>query len=117
MTIAIVTLSILLITEFVFAPVNLWTGRTIGTFRRFTGLSQWTATRIVAPVKLAAALAVAAGLAVPRLSAAGAAVITAVCCWYLVRLSGKGRRDSAGIIGFAVFGSWAAALLMLRLAG
>lgn len=49
MTVAIWILSVLLIAEFVFAPVNLWTGRTIGNYTRFTGLPPWLATRVLAP--------------------------------------------------------------------
>jgi hypothetical protein len=117
MTAAAVILSILLIAEFVFAPVNLWTGRTTGTFGRFTGLRATIATRVLAPVKLASAAAVAVGLAVPALSIAGAAVIIVICGFYLLRLSAPGRRDPAGIIGFAIFGAWAVALLLLRTLG
>ena len=36
MRIAAIVLSVPLIVEFVFAPLNLWTGRTIGNFIRFT---------------------------------------------------------------------------------
>jgi hypothetical protein len=39
MTIAVWILSLLLIAEFVMAPINLWTGRTMLLFTKFTGLS------------------------------------------------------------------------------
>ena len=52
MTALAVVLSVLLIAEFVFAPINLWTGRTMANFTRFTGLSPRFATRILAPLKL-----------------------------------------------------------------
>jgi hypothetical protein len=114
MTVAIWVLSVLSIAEFVFAPLNLWTGRTMPNFTRFTGLSPWLATRVVAPVKLAAAAALAAGLAYPTLGVAGAALATAICAFYLVRLLAPGRRDLDGLVAFALFGSWALALLLLR---
>ena len=115
MTVAIWILSILLIAEFVMAPINLWTGRTMPAFTRFTGFSPPVARRAFAPVKLLAAVLVAVGLAVRPAGIAGAAVITAICAIYLGRLAARGRRDLAGIAGFAVFGAWALALLVLQL--
>jgi hypothetical protein len=53
MTAVTAILSLLLAAEFVFAPVNLWTGRTIGNFVRFTGLPPRFATLVLAPAKLA----------------------------------------------------------------
>lgn len=55
MTVAVVLLSIPLTAEFVFAPINLWTGRTMATFARFTGHGPRAATYIVAPLELASA--------------------------------------------------------------
>ena len=111
------SLSVLLIAEFVFAPINLWTGRTMPTFTRFTGLRPITAARVTAPLKFTCAGAVAAGLAVPALSMVGTAGIIAISCFYLLRLSHPDRRDPAGIAGFAIFGPWALALLLLRILG
>jgi hypothetical protein len=108
--------SALLIAEFVFAPVNLWTGRTMGNYRRYTGLPAWFATRVLAPVKLVTAVFLAAGLAIGTLGIAGAALALAVSGFYLVRLAQPGRRDPAGLVGFAVFGALAATLLALRIA-
>jgi hypothetical protein len=54
-TVAVWILSLLLIAEFVMAPVNLWTGRTMPLFVRFTGYPRSVATRVFAPVKLASA--------------------------------------------------------------
>jgi hypothetical protein len=116
MTAAIWILSLLLIAEFAFAPVNLWTGRTIGNYVRFTGLPPQLATHVLAPVKLATALVLAAGLAVRALSITGATLAIAISCFYLVRLAQPGRRDPAGLAGFAIFGALATALLALRLA-
>ena len=116
MTVAIWILSVLLIAEFVMAPINLWTGRTMPSFRRFTGFPPRVARLGFAPVKLLAAVLVAAGLAVRPLSVAGAALATAICLVYLTRLASRGRRDPAGIAGFAIFGAWAVALLVLQLA-
>jgi uncharacterized membrane protein YhdT len=114
LTAAVWILSVPLIAEFVFAPINLWTGRTMGNYRRFTGLPPWFATCILAPVKLATALALAVGLALGVVGIAGAALALAVSLFYLARLSGPGRRDPAGLAGFAVFGAMACALLVLR---
>lgn len=113
MTIAIWILSGLLIAEFVMAPINLWTGRTMPMFTRFTGFAPAVATRVLAPVKLAGAVLIAIGLAVPAAGLAGAAIITGICALYLVRLAAPGRRDPMGMAGFALFGAWAVALLVL----
>lgn len=114
MTAAIVVLSVLLITEWVFAPVNLWTGRTMPNFRRFTGLPPQAATHVLAPIKLATALALAIGLAIPAASVAGALATLGICGFYLLRLAAPGRRDPAGLAGFTIFGGIALALLLLR---
>lgn len=115
MTVAVWILSLLLIAEFVLAPVNLWTGRNLPLFQRFTGFAPTTATRVFAPVKLLGAVLVAVGLAVPAAGLAGAAVLTVVCAVYLVRLAAPGRRDASGIFAFLLFGAWAVALLVLLL--
>lgn len=113
-TVAIV-LSIPLILEFVFAPMNLWTDRTIGNFVRFTGFDPWIGKTLFAPVKLAIAALLATGLAVRDLSIAGAASALALPTLYVVRLLERTRRDSAGLLGFTLFGALAAALLAVRL--
>ena len=115
MIIVIWILSLLLIAEFVMAPINLWTGRTMPLFTKFTGFSPATATRVFAPVKLAAAVLVAVGLAFRPASIAGAAITTAVCALYLIRLAAPGRRDPSGVMAFILFGALAAALLALQL--
>lgn len=114
MAAAAIALSIPLILEFVFAPVNLWRGRTIGNFVRFTGLEPRIARMWFAPVKLVTAGLLAAGLAIRGLSLAGAASALAVSLVYLIRLAGRGRRDLAGLIGFALFGLLATALLVVQ---
>lgn len=117
MTVAIGILSALLVAEFVMAPINLWTSRTMPAFTRFTGYRPVIARRVFAPVKLVAAVLVAVGLAAPPASIAGATLTSAICALYLLRLAARGRRDPAGIAGFALFGACAAALLILQLAG
>jgi hypothetical protein len=48
----------------VFAPFNLWTGRTMENYRRFTGLlPDAVATRVLAPIKLITAVTLLVGLA------------------------------------------------------
>jgi hypothetical protein len=116
MTIAIWILSLPLIAEWVMAPINLWTGRTMPAFTRFTGYEPEVATRIFAPVKLASAALVGIGLAVPAAGIAGGVMVIGVCAVYLARLGAPGRRDRSGIAGFALFGSWAVALVVLQAA-
>jgi uncharacterized membrane protein YphA (DoxX/SURF4 family) len=115
MTVVIWILSLLLIAEFVMAPINLWTGRTMPLFTKFTGFSPSTARLAFAPVKLVAAVLVAIGLAYRPASVAGAALTTAVCLLYLIRLAAPGRRDLSGVAAFLLFGALAVALLALQL--
>jgi hypothetical protein len=82
-------------------------------FTRFTGYAPAVATRVFSPVKVASAALVAIGRALPSAGIAGAAIITGVCALYLFRLAAPGRRDVFGIVGFALFGSWAVALTVL----
>lgn len=115
MMIAVWVLSVLTVAEFVMAPINLWTGRTMPLFTRFTGFPPVVARRVFAPVKLVSAVLVAIGIAVPVCGVIGAAILSAVCLLYLIRLAAPGRRDGSGIAGFAIFGSWGVALLVLQL--
>jgi hypothetical protein len=114
MTVAIWILSVLVAAEFVMAPINLWTGRTMPNFTTFTGYAPWVARRIFAPVKLAAAALVVGGLVSRPVGIAGAALATAICALYLIRLAGRGRRDRMGIAAFTVFGALSVALLVLQ---
>jgi hypothetical protein len=104
-----------LILEFVFAPINLWTGRTTANFVRFTGYDPRIATTLFAPIKLITAALLAVGLIVPGVGVAGAVGALAVSVGYLARLSARGRRDPSGLVGFALFGALAAALLAVLL--
>lgn len=115
MTIAIWILSVPLIAEWVMAPVNLWTGRTMPLFARFTGFSPPVARRVFAPAKAVAAMLLAAGLALRPLGIAGAALSVAIGAVYLIRLAAPGRRAADGIGAFGLFGALAAALLALQL--
>ncbi|MGH3249351.1 MAG: hypothetical protein ACRDOI_24525 [Trebonia sp.] len=115
MTIAIWILSLLLIAEFVMAPINLWTGRTMPLFTKFTGFAPGTGRRVFAPVKLVAAVLVAVGLAFRAPGIAGAAILTAVCALYLIRLAAPGRRDPSGVAAFLLFGALAVAALVLQI--
>jgi hypothetical protein len=115
MGIAAIVLSVPLILEFVFAPVNLWTGRTIGNFVRFTGFDARVGRRLFAPVKLATAALLAAGVAVRALSVAGAALALAISVVYVARLLDPDRRDPAGLVGFVLFGLLAGGVLALRI--
>jgi hypothetical protein len=115
-TAAIWVFSLVLIAEFVMAPINLWTGRTLPAFTTFTGFRPAIGQRVFAPVKLASAVLVAVGLALRPVGIAGAAAVCAVCAVYLIRLSAPRRRDPAGLAGFALFGACAVALLVIQLA-
>lgn len=111
-----IILAVPLILEFVFAPINLWTGRTTPNFVRFTGYEPRIATTLFAPIKLITAALLVVGLAVPSVGIVGATAALAISAVYLVRLSARDRRDPAGLLGFALFGVLAAALLALLLA-
>lgn len=115
MTVAIWILSVLSIAEFTFAPINLWTGRTITNFTRFTGLSPAVATRALAPAKLAAAALLIAGLVWAHIGIAGAAIALAISLFYLGRLANPSRRAADGIAAFTLFGALAGALVCLQL--
>lgn len=104
-----------LIVEFAAAPVNLWTGRTMPNFQRFTALSPRAATRVLAPIKLAGAALLAVGLAAPPAGVAGAAVIVVVSGFYLARLAAPDRRHADGLIAFGLSLAFAVAVLSLQL--
>jgi hypothetical protein len=70
---------------------------------------------VFAPVKLATAALLAAGLTVRDLSIAGVASALALSSLYIGRLLDRTRRDPAGLLGFMLFGALAAALLAVRL--
>ncbi|HEY2053837.1 MAG TPA: hypothetical protein VGH14_07890 [Solirubrobacterales bacterium] len=109
-------LSVPLILEFLFAPMNLWTGRTIENFVRFTGFDARWGRMIAAPVKLATAVALIVGLFVPVVGIVGALSALAISIFYVVRLLSPRRRDAAGLFGFALFAVLAAAVAALRIA-
>lgn len=115
MSVLAIVLSAPLILEFVFAPINLWTGRTTDNFVCFTGFAPATARALFAPAKLVTAALLMGGLAVRDLSLAGGAAALAISCVYIVRLLERSRRDAAGLFGFALFGLLAAALLVVRI--
>jgi hypothetical protein len=117
LNLAAVIISVPLILEWTFAPFNLWSGRTIENFVRFTGFQPRVATHVFAPIKLAVAGLLIAGLAVPVLSLAGAVGTVLISLVYLVRLLAPSRRDLAGIVGFMIFGLLGAMLLAVRLVG
>jgi len=117
MIVAIWILSLPLIAEFVMAPVNLWTWRTMQNFTAFTGLHPSLARSVFAPVKLLGAVLLAAGLAVAAAGLAGAVIIAAVCAAYVLLLAAPGRRDPAGLIFFGAGLAMSVALAALRIAG
>lgn len=114
---AALIISVPLILEWTFAPFNLWSGRTLENFVRFTGFQPGVATHLFAPVKLAVAGLLIAGLAVPALSVVGAAGTVLISVVYLVRLLPPSRRDPAGVAGFTLFAVIGVALLTVRLIG
>ncbi len=115
MTAATWALSLPLIAEVIFGPVNLWTGRTIENWIRFTGLSPGSARVVAAPLKLVTAVLLAAGIWLRDLGAAGAGLAVAIALFYLVRLAHPRRRARDGIAAFTIFGMLAAGLLVVQL--
>lgn len=111
---ASIALSLLLIAEWVMAPVNLWTGRTMPLFERFTGHSPTVARWVFAPAKALTALLLVLGLFARPPAIAGAALSTAICGYYLIRLAAPGRRDPSGVAAFVLFGACSVALLLVR---
>lgn len=107
--------SLALIVEFAVAPFNLWSGRTMQNFERFTALPSPVATRMLAPAKLAGAALLAAGLAVAAPSVTAAVVIALVSGFYLVRLVALGRRHPDGLAAFGLTLGLAIAVLALQL--
>jgi len=85
-------------------------------FIAFTGFHPATAKRIFAPVKLAGAVLVAVGVVLRPVGIVGAALVSAVCAVYLIRVAAPGRRSPAGLAGFLIFGTGAVALLVLQIA-
>jgi uncharacterized membrane protein YphA (DoxX/SURF4 family) len=109
-------LTLLLAAEFFMAPVNLWTGRTMGNFTAFTGLPPSVAMRVFAPIKLVAAVLLVVGLAERAASVAGALVIVVVSVAYLILLAVPGRRSGAGIAAFGLTLVAAVGIVALQLA-
>jgi hypothetical protein len=107
--------SVPLIAEFAVAPFNLWSGRTMPNFTRFTALPASVATGVLAPVKLAGAVLLAAGLAIAGAGVVGAVVIVAVSGFYLWRLAAPGRRHADGLAAFGLSLALAVAVLILQL--
>lgn len=107
--------SVPLIAEFAFAPFNLWSGRTMPNFVRFTGLPPTVATRGFAPVKLLGAALLAAGLAVIPAGVAGAVLIAMVSAFYLGRLIVPGRRYVDGLLAFGISLALAGGVLVAQL--
>ena len=115
MTIGLWLCSLPLIAEFAFAPFNLWSGRTMANFGRFTGFSPGVATRLFAPMKLASAVLLAAGLEVDVLGVVGAMSVVLISVSYLARLAGPGRRHLDGIAAFGLTLILAVAVLVIQL--
>jgi hypothetical protein len=114
-TVLLIILTALVAAEFLFAPFNLWSGRTLDNYRRYTGLPDRFATQVLAPVKLATAVAVIVGAFVRPVGVVGAAAAVLISVFYLVRLAGRGRRDPTGLLAFLIFGVLGAGLLIVQL--
>jgi len=115
MTVLMWICSVPLIAEFAVAPFNLWSGRTIPNFVRFTGLPRPVATRGFAPVKLLGAALLAVGLAVAPAGIAGAGLIAVVSGLYLARLAAPERRQVDGLLAFGISLALAAGVLVAQL--
>ncbi len=115
MTVVLWLCSLPLIAEFAVAPFNLWSGRTMSNFLRFTGLPASVARHAFAPAKLAAAGLLAVGLGVAAWGAVGAAITGLISLVYLVRLASPRRRYPDGIAAFTLTLALALAVLVLQL--
>lgn len=104
-----------LVAEFSVAPFNLWSGRTMGNFARFTALSPAVARNVFAPAKLAGAALLAVGLALRVPGAVGAGLIAVVSAVYLVRMSDRKRRYLDGLAAFGISFALAVAALTIEL--
>jgi hypothetical protein len=113
---AVAVLSVLLILEFGFAPVNLIDGHNAPLFREYTGIHSHTGLVVVAWIDGIGAALVALGLFSRRVGIAGAGLLSALCAWYLVMILGHGA-NAGGLAGFVLFGAWAVGLLWLQLSG
>lgn len=116
MTVALWICSLPLIAEFAVAPFNLWSGRTLPTFARFTALPSYLATRVFAPLKLVGALLLAAGLASRGPGVVGAGLIALISGAYLVRLAAPCRRHADGLVAFGLCMALVLAVMVLQLA-
>lgn len=116
MTLVLYLMSLPLIAEFVFAPLNLWNGRTTANWVRYTGLPPRSAQLFAAPVKLITAALLVIGLVWRPAGLAGAAACVAIALFYLARLAHPARRAAIdGILAFTLFGGLAVALLAVQL--
>lgn len=115
LTLVLYLVSLPLIAELAFAPVNLWRGRTTASWVRYTGLTPRDARLFAAPAKLVTATLLIAGLVWRPLGVAGAAASVAIALFYLVRLGHPARRAADGIAAFILFGALGGALLALQL--
>ena len=107
--------SVPLVAEFAAAPVNLWTGRTLPNFIRFTGLPPWIARRVVAPAKLVGCGLLGVGLGVAPVGAAGAFVTSLISIFYLLRMAAPGRRQIDGLAAFGLTLALSGVVLVLQL--
>lgn len=107
-------LSVLLILEFGFAPVNLIDGHNAPLFREYTGIHAHSGLVAVAWIDGIGAALVALGLFSRWVGIAGAGLLSALCAWYLVMILGHGA-NAGGLGGFLLFGAWAVGLLWLQL--
>jgi hypothetical protein len=115
MTLLLYLMSVPLIAESAFAPVNLWRGRTTANWIRFTGLSTRSAHFFAAPVKLVTAGLLIVGVAWRPAGLAGSAACVVIALFYLVRLAHPARRGAVdGLAAFALFGGLGGALFAVQ---
>lgn len=115
-TLFLYLLSVPLIAEFVFAPLNLWQGRTSANWVRFTGLSPRSAQLFAAPAKLVTAVLLIVGVVWRPPGLVGAAACIAIAVFYLVRLSHPARRRAVdGYVAFTLVGALGVGLLAFQL--
>ncbi len=113
MSILSAALSVPLILEFTFAPINLVTGRNAHLFTEFTGITNRKAMLAVAAVNALGAGLLTAGLINRQAAVLGALVIGGVSAWYLIMMM-KNKHFGIGVPAFLLTGALALGILLER---
>ncbi|MGH3415582.1 MAG: hypothetical protein ACRDVE_06885 [Actinocrinis sp.] len=113
MSILSAALSVPLILEFTFAPINLITGRNAHLFTEFTGLTSRPAMLTMAALNAAGAGLLTVGLINRQAAVLGALIIGGVSAWYLIMMMRNGHAG-IGVPAFLLTGALAVGILLER---